>query len=82
VLTFTDRAADALQTFHSAAARWNPDVRLRLVRVGTELRPELTDAAEPDEVELTVGQIELLVPPDVDGVVDAGEHNVLTVSKA
>jgi hypothetical protein len=82
VLTFTDRAAEALQTFHAAAARWNPDVRLRLVRVGTELRPELTDAAEPDDVELTLGAIDVLVPHDVDGVVDAGEHNVLTVSKA
>jgi hypothetical protein len=82
VLTFTDRAADALTTFHTAAARWNPDVRLRLVPVGSELRPELTDEPRGDDVELALGSITLLVPPGVDGVVDAGEHNVLTVSRA
>jgi hypothetical protein len=82
VLTFTDRAADALETFHTAAARWNPDVRLRLVRAGAELRPELADATAPDDVELRVRGLTLLVPADADGVVDAGEHNVLTVSKA
>ena len=81
MLTFTDRAADALTTFHAAAARWNPDVRLRLVHVGTELRPELAEGPAPDDVELPLGSISVLVPPGVDGVVDAGEHNVLTVSR-
>ena len=81
MLTFTERAADALATFHSAATRWNPDVRLRLVHVGTELRPELADEPNPDDVELTLGSISVLVPPGVDGVVDAGDHNVLTVSR-
>jgi len=81
VLTFTDRAADALTTFHTAAARWNPDVRLRLVHVGTELRPELADAPDRDDVEVALGAIHVLVPRGVDGIVDAGEHNVLTVSR-
>ncbi len=82
MLTFTDRAADALVTFHTAAARWNPTVRLRLVRIGSELRPELADAAEPEDVEMTLGDLAVLVPAGIDGLVDAGEHNVLTVSKA
>jgi Fe-S cluster assembly iron-binding protein IscA len=82
VLTFTDRAADAVSTFHRAAARWNPDVKLRLVRSGTELRPELTDDAGPDDIALTVGAVTVWVPNDVEGVVDAGEHNVLTVTRA
>ena len=82
MLSFTDRAVDALRTFHNAAARWNPDVRLRLIRVGSELRPELADDAAPGDVELTLGDVTLFVPPDVEGRVDAGEHNVLTVSKA
>jgi hypothetical protein len=81
VLTFTDRAADALTTFHAAAARWNPDVWLRLVHIGTELRPELTDTPAPEDVECSLGAITVLVPSGVDGVVDAGEHNVLTVSR-
>ena len=81
MLTFTDRATAALETFHSAAARWNPDVVLRLVRVGTELRPELAVDRVAGDVELTVGELTVLVPAGVDGVVDAGEHNVLMVSK-
>jgi Fe-S cluster assembly iron-binding protein IscA len=80
VLRFTDRATDALATFHTAAARWNPGVRLRLVRTGAELRPELADEAAGDDVELEVGDVTVFVPPDLDGVVDAGEHNVLTVT--
>ena len=80
MLTFTDRAADALSTFHAAAARWDPSARLRLVRHGAELRPEFTDAAVDGEVEVAVGSITVLVPAGVRGMVDAGEHNVLTVS--
>ena len=80
MLTFTDRAADALSTFHAAAARWDPSARLRLVRHGAELRPEFTDAASEGDVEVAVGSITVLVPGGVDGRVDAGEHNVLTVS--
>lgn len=81
MLTFTDRAADALTTFHTAAARWNPDVRLRLVHAGSELRPELAEEPGPDDVELAIGAISVFVPSGIDGVVDAGEHNVLTVSR-
>jgi hypothetical protein len=80
VLTFTDRAADALTTFHAAATRWDPSARLRLVRHGAELRPEFTDDVVEGDVEMSVGTIRVLVPSGVDGRVDAGEHNVLTVS--
>ncbi|MFL5790993.1 MAG: hypothetical protein ACJ76A_05760 [Actinomycetota bacterium] len=80
MLTFTDRATDALSTFHAAAARWDPSARLRLVPHGAELRPEFTDAAVDGEVEVAVGSITVLVPAGVRGMVDAGEHNVLTVS--
>jgi hypothetical protein len=82
VLIFTDRATEALTMFHAAAVRWNPSVRLRLIRVGSELRPELADEPSPDDVELALGLITVLVPPGVNGVVDAGEHNVLTVAQA
>ena len=80
MLTFTERAADALSTFHAAAARWDPGARLRLVRHGAELRPEFTDGATDGDIEVAVGAITVLVPAGVDGRVDAGEHNVLTVS--
>jgi hypothetical protein len=50
------------------------------VRHGAELRPEFTDAEADGDVEVAVGTITVLVPADVEGRVDAGEHNVLTVS--
>ena len=80
MLTFTDRATDALTTFHAAAARWDPSTRLRLVRHGAELRPEFADDAPDGDIEVAVGTITVWVPPGVEGRVDAGEHNVLTVS--
>jgi hypothetical protein len=80
VLTFTERATDALTTFHAAAARWDPGARLRLVRDGGTLRPEFADAATDDDVEVAVGTITVWVPAGVEGRVDAGDHNVLTVS--
>ena len=81
MLRFTDRARDALETFHAAAARWNPDVRLRLVRVGAELRPELADGPAPGDASIEVGSITVFVEPGEDGTVDAGEHNVLTIAR-
>jgi hypothetical protein len=80
VLTFTERAADALTTFHAAAARWDPDARLRLVRDGAGLRPEFADGLTDGDVEVAVGSITVWVPAGVEGRVDAGDHNVLTVS--
>jgi hypothetical protein len=50
------------------------------VRHGAELRPEFTDGATDGDVEVEVGAITVLVPAGVEGRVDAGEHNVLTVS--
>jgi len=80
MLRFTDRAREALETFHAAAARWNPDVRLRLARVGAELRPELADTPEPGDETVVVGSLTVFVEPGDGGVVDAGEHNVLTIA--
>jgi hypothetical protein len=81
MLRFTDRARDALESFHGAAVRWNPDVRLRLARVGAELRPELAEGPEPGDETIEVGSLSVFVEPGIDGVVDAGEHNVLTIAK-
>ena len=82
MLRFTHRACDALESFQVAAVRWNPDVRLRLVRAGAELRPALTDGPEPGDESIDVGSITVFIEPGIDGVVDAGDHNVLTIVQA
>ena len=81
MLTFTERATEALSMFHAAAARWNPEVQIRLVPEGTELKPLLAEAPEAGDVPQEVGTVTVFVPPGLDGVVDAGDHNVLTVAK-
>jgi len=65
--------------FHAAAARWNPDVVLRLARSGAELRPHLVEEPEPGDEPLAIDALTVYVEPGVEGVVDAGDHNVLTL---
>ena len=81
MLRFTDRARDALEASYAAAVRWNPDVRLRLARTGRELRAQLAESPEPGDEAFDVGSITVFVEPGVEGVVDAGEHNVLTIDR-
>ena len=79
MLTFTERAGEALVLFHTAAARWDPDVRVRLVPDGAELKPQLATGPEAGDVPVEVGTVTVYVPEGLNGTVDAGDHNVLTV---
>jgi hypothetical protein len=80
VLTFTDRASEAVALFHRAAARWDPNAQIRLERDGVTLAPKLAAGPEPGDVTLDVGGVTVFVPGGLDGVVDAGDHNELTVA--
>jgi hypothetical protein len=80
MVTFTDRAGEALVLFHTAAARWDPDVHVRLVPDGAELKPQLATGPEAGDIAIAVGGVTVFVPEGVDGTVDAGDHNVLTVT--
>jgi hypothetical protein len=78
MVLFTDRAADALARSDAAARRFNPDARVRLVAEGATLRAELTDRGEPGDVELEDDRgFAVIVAADIDGLVDAGEHDAL-----
>jgi len=79
VLTFTDRAAEALILFHHAAARWDPNAKLRLEPNGSELKPLLAEGPADGDVAVVVRDITVFVPAGVDGTVDAGDHNILSV---
>ena len=79
MLTFTERAGEALILFHTAAARWDPDVHVRLVPDGSELKPQLATGPEAGDVPVEVGTVTVFVPAELAGTVDAGDHNVLTV---
>ena len=79
MLTFTDRAADALVLFHKAAARWDPNAKLRLEPSGSELTPQLAEGPADGDVGVQVRDITVYVPATIEGTVDAGDHNVLSV---
>jgi len=82
MLEFTDRAAEALARSDTAARRFNPDARVRLVTDGAAIRAELTDRAEPGDatVRHELG-FEVYVAEGIDGLVDAGEHDALFLAR-
>jgi hypothetical protein len=79
MLSFTTAAASALIVFQQAAARFDPDVRIRLTREGAILRPELTHEPIPGDEVIEIDGLVVFHPAELEGVVDAGEHNELTL---
>jgi hypothetical protein len=75
VLAFTDWAIEILSRADEAARRFNPDVRVRIVREGGGgVRFELTDQA--DTTDLVVDHLSgftLLVSEGLEGTVDVVE---------
>jgi hypothetical protein len=73
VIAFTDWAIEILSKADSAARRFNPDARIRLVRDGAGVRFELTDAPDPSDAAVDRGGFTLLVQEGLDGIVDVVE---------
>ena len=75
MLTFTDWAIEILSRADAAARRFNPDVRVRIVRkAGGGVRFELTDEADPtDQVLEHPSGFTLLVQEGLEGTVDVVE---------
>ena len=75
MLDVTERAAAVARQSDEAARRFNPDARIRLVRGGSGLAFEFTDAADPTDTELDCLGTILLVQVGIEGTVDVGDHN-------
>lgn len=74
MLQFTDWAIDILSRADAAARRFNPDVRLRVVRDTGEVRFELADAAQPGDVVVEhASGFTLLAQEGLEGTVDVVE---------
>jgi hypothetical protein len=75
VLAFTDWAIEILSRADAAARRFNPDVRVRIIREATGgVRFELTDEAGPtDRVLEHPSGFTLLVQDGLEGTVDVVE---------
>ena len=79
MLRLSPRAADALRAADAAARRFNPDARVRLRRTGTGVAADLTDAPEAGESALTLEGIDLILADDLDGTLDADDHNAFSL---
>jgi hypothetical protein len=79
MVELTDRAREALVAADVAARRLNPEARIRLAGHGTSVRAEFTDGSSPDDVRLDLDGLTLLVAAGLEGVIDVGEHNELTL---
>lgn len=79
MLRLTDRAREALVAADAAARRFNPDARVRLRRGPGGLVSDLTDGPDGGESVVDLEGLELVIQDGLEGTVDAGEHNVLTL---
>ena len=74
MLAFTDWAIEILSRADTAARRFNPDVRVRVVRDGGSVRFELTDELAPtDQVVEHPSGFTLLAEEGLEGTVDVVE---------
>ena len=84
MLAFTEWAIEILSRADTAARRFNPEARVRIVRVGSRVRFERTDEPEPDDqvVDPPSG-FTLLVEEGLEGTIDVIEpHDQLILRPA
>ena len=83
VLAFTDWAIEILSRADTAARRFNPDVRVRIVRDAGSVRFELTDEPGPtDQVVEHPSGFTLLAEEGLEGTVDVVEPHDQLVLRA
>lgn len=84
MLEFTDWAIEILSRADEAARRFNPDVRVRIVREGDEnVRFELADGSDAtDRIVDHPAGFSLLVPEGLEGTVDIVEPHDQLILRA
>lgn len=73
MIDVTGRAADLLAKADSAARRFNPDARIRVVPDGVGVRFMLSDGPEDGDTVVEGNGVTFYVDPTLDGVVDVEE---------
>jgi len=79
MLRLTARAAEALRAADAAARRFNPEARVRLRRAAAGVAADLTDAPAPGESAVTLEGIDLILADDLEGTIDADDHNAFSL---
>lgn len=73
MIDVTGRAADLLAKADSAARRFNPDARIRVVPDPVGVRFVLSDGPEDGDVVVERGGVTFFVDATLDGIVDVEE---------
>jgi hypothetical protein len=74
MIDVTEWAREILGKSQQAAARFNPDVKIRLGRnLGGSVQAMLTDSPEPQDQRVDLGEMTLYVQHDLEGLVDIEE---------
>ena len=81
VIEVTDWARDILSRSQAAAARFNPDTVIRLVRTETGVEARLAERAEPDDQQVEAGDATVFAEPGLEGVIDIEEPHDRIVLK-
>lgn len=81
MIEVTEWARDILRKSQAAAARFNPDARIRLARVGGMVQSQLTDSPRRDDVEVDLGGTTLYVEAGLEGLIDIEEPHDRVVLK-
>lgn len=80
MIRFTERAREVLEAAERAARRFDPEARVRLLRSDDgSVAFVLTNEAGPDDEIVDGDGFAVVVAQGLEGVVDAGEHNILTL---
>jgi hypothetical protein len=80
MIVLTDRAREALLGSLTAARRFDGNVQLRVLRQGDGLRTVFAEELDPSDQRIDLGPSTIAFEAGIDGTVDAGEHNQLTVA--
>jgi hypothetical protein len=72
-IEFTEWARDILRRAQTAAARFDPDARVRLGRSASGVEAVLVHEPEPGDTEAEAGGVVVFVEGGLDGLVDVEE---------
>ena len=81
MIQFTDWAKDILNKSQAAASRFNPNVKIRLARVGGTVQAVLAEGPEPGDQSAQVNGMTLYVEDGLEGLVDVEEPHDRLVLK-
>lgn len=80
MLTITDAATAVLERAYDAAARFNPDARVRVWTEGGTVQTGFADAPKPGDTVVEHQGLTLFVAPGIEGTLDVTtQHDHLIV---